>query len=331
MLTLTPHPDNVGLATLIDGKHTRPIYFHPTKNTELRLEIDDISTYNTQEFRDRFSLTRVQAETIMNHITNDTEPDGALQKVFFKVKTFVNNALYTEMDLRSSDQIIQVDFPKGKDTWGEHAIYCGSSGSGKTFALASKVQRNLDGKKRDRRKFFWVSAEFNKDKTLKTLKKDRYRYNFSGTDIGEQAFALSQYESREEFFEKEVRNVVEQLPPGSVLVVDDGLDSAIAGQLRPYIAMLLRTARHDGLSVHYIVHSIRSAAWSQQAHNSVKYFVLFPRSQRGKIRAYLNTDIGLTMREAREAVQDFGDAGRVLHVRIHAPQSLISEKLIRLI
>ena len=139
------------------------------------------------------------------------------------------------------------------------------------------------------------------------------------------------HESREEFFKNKVKNVIEQLEPGSVVIMDDPMDSAIAKQLRPYIATLLRTARHDAIGLMYIVHSIRSGSWSSQAHNSVKYFVLFPRSQRGKIRNYLNQEVGLTLKEARENVADFGDAGRVLQVRIHAPQCLISEKLIRLI
>ena len=330
MLTLTEHPDNVKLGVLVDGTTRKPIFFHPKKNPDLRLEVDDVSTYNTQEFRDRFSLTRVQAGLVMDHIKKNTEPEGGLQKIFFKVKNFVNDALYTEMDLRSSTQTIEVNFPDGNDTWPELSIVCGASNSGKTYFIASKIERNLNGKKKHRRKFFWVSAEFHKDKTLKRLKKDKYRYNFSGVDIGEQAFAMA-HESREEFFKNKVKNVIEQLEPGSVVIMDDPMDSAIAKQLRPYIATLLRTARHDAIGLMYIVHSIRSGSWSSQAHNSVKYFVLFPRHQRGKIRNYLNQEVGLTLKEARENVADFGDAGRVLQVRIHAPQCLISEKLIRLI
>ena len=331
MLTLTQHPDNQEIGTLIEGSHRQPIYFHPKKNPDLKIQVDDISGFNTQEFRDRFSITKIQANEIMQHITSDTEPEGALQGIFFKVKSFINNSLYVEMDLRTSEQRIEVNFPEGSDTWGELAICAGASGSGKTHFIASKVQRNLDGKKKNRRHFIWLSAEYHKDKTLKTLKKDKYRFFFTGVDIGEQAFAMSQYTTRKEFFENEVKALVDSASPGTVVICDDPMDSAIADYLRPYISGLLRTARHDGIGLMYIVHSIRSGSWSSQAHNSVKMFIVFPRSQRGKIRAYLNTEIGLTLREARENVQDFGDASRVMIVRIHSPQALISDKLIRLI
>ena len=331
MLTLTSHPENIKIAELIDGKSRSAIYFHPKKNADLQIQVDDIATFNTTEFRERFRITRLQANEIMNHLRNDTEPEGGLQSNFFKVKQYINNSLYVEMDLRSSEtQRIEVNFPPGNESWGELAIVVGASGSGKTYFIADKVKRNLDGKKKDRRRFVWVSAEYNKDKTLVHLKKDKYRPWFTGVDVGEMAFALSTL-SRQEFFEREVRDIVEQARPGTVIVFDDPMDSAISQQLRPYIATLLRTGRHDALGLMYIVHSIRSGSFSAQAHNSVKYFVLIGRSQKGKIRAYLNTEIGMTLKEARENVADFAEAGRSMIVRLHAPQAMIGDKLIRLI
>ena len=331
MLTLTDHPDNVQIAELIDGTKRTPIYFHPRKNVDLKIHVEDISEFNTEEFRERFAITRVQASEIMDHLKNDTEPEGSLQSVFFKVKSFINNSLFIEMDLRSSTtQRIEVNFPPGNSSWGELSIVCGASSSGKTYYIADKVKRNLDGHKKNRRRFIWVSAEWIKDKTVSVLKKDKYRPYVTGIDVGEQSFVMSTL-TRQAFFEREVRDVIDESQPGTVVIFDDPVDSAISQQLRPFISKLLRTARHDGIGLLYIVHSIKSGSWSSQAHNSVKYFVLFPRSQKGKIRNYLNQDVGLTMKESREHVTDFADSGRVMMVRIHAPQALIGEKLIRLI
>ena len=59
--------------------------------------------------------------------------------------------------------------------------------------------------------------------------------------------------------------------------------------------------------------------------------VLFPRSQRGKVRDFLNKEIGCTLAEARDHVHDFGQVARAMHVRLFSPQCLISKKLIRLL
>jgi len=331
MLTLTDHPSNIQIAELIDDKKRTPIYFHPKKNPALQIQVENIAEFNTEEFRERFSITRKQADEIVTHLQSGTEPEGSLQSIYFKVKTFISNSLYIEMDLRSSEsQRIEINFPPGNDTWGELSIVCGASGSGKTWFIMDKVRRNLDGPKKNRRRFIWISAEFNKDKTLVHLKKDKYRPYFTGIDVSEQSFVMSTL-TRQEFFEREVRDVVDQTQPGTVIVFDDPVDSSIAQQLRPFITSMLRTGRHDGIGLLYILHSIRSGSWSSQGQNSIKWFVVFPRSQKGKIRNYLNQDIGLTLKESREHVADFAESGRAMMVRIHSPQLIVSEKLLRLI
>ena len=85
MLTLTSHPENIQIAELIEAKKRTPIYFHPKKNADLRIQVDDISSFNTDEFRQRFQITRIQATESINHLKNNTEPEGGLQSNFFKV------------------------------------------------------------------------------------------------------------------------------------------------------------------------------------------------------------------------------------------------------
>ena len=92
-----------------------------------------------------------------------------------------------------------------------------------------------------------------------------------------------------------------------------------------------RVYRHQSVSLMVILHSIRSGAWSQQAYNSIRYLVLFPRSQKGKITNYLNQDIGLPLREARETVRSFSQTGRHMIVRLHSPECLIGPKLIKIL
>ena len=119
--------------------------------------------------------------------------------------------------------------------------------------------------------------------------------------------------------------------PSSVIMFDDAQDSAFPQQLRILITRMLRVGRHQNVNIMVILHSIRSAAWSTQAHQSCKYIVLFPRSQRGKIVQYLNRDLGIPLGKARDHVRAFSQSGRTMIVRLHAPELLLGEQLIRLI
>ena len=46
---------------------------------------------------------------------------------------------------------------------------------------------------------------------------------------------------------------------------------------------------------------------------------------------YLNKEIGLTLPESRRNIADFAQHARALTIRLHTPQCLISEKMVRLI
>ena len=85
----------------------------------------------------------------------------------------------------------------------------------------------------------------------------------------------------------------------------------------------------SGRSNHF--HRLRHGIWSQQAQSSCRYLTCFPRSNKNKIRDYLNKEIGLTLPESRRAISDFAQHARALTIRLHTPQCLISEKMVRLI
>ena len=81
----------------------------------------------------------------------------------------------------------------------------------------------------------------------------------------------------------------------------------------------------------YILHRIKSGAWSVQGHNSCRYFVLFPRSQKGAVTQFPSESMGLTLKQSRRNVADFGATGRAMTVQLFAPNTLIGPKLLRLI
>ena len=56
MITLHKHPDNIQLCKLSDKKKTIPVYWHPIRNPQLRMAVQDIKSFATEEMRDRFFI-----------------------------------------------------------------------------------------------------------------------------------------------------------------------------------------------------------------------------------------------------------------------------------
>ena len=330
MLTLKKQPDNVELCKLKHGKKLIPIYWHPVRTEELRLAVTNLGGFNNELFRDRFQLSEKQSEEILDNLNAGTTPEGPLQKPFFKVKRYISDNLYSEMHLSGSQELV-LPFPEGNTSWGEHAIYAGASGSGKTYDAISRILNNLNGPEKHRRRFTIISNEWHKDKTLEPLKAEKYRNWVHGIDVSETSLSNSEHDTPKQYFEKEVLPYVDQASPGQILFFDDPLDACCPQELRQIINRGIRTFRHNEVGVQFVLHNIRSGIWSSTASSNCKYFVLFPRSQRGKVRDYLNQEMGCTLREAREHVHDFAATGRAMYVRLFSPQCLINKKMIRLL
>ena len=328
MLTLHNSPDNVFVCNLVEGKQKTPVYWHPKINSELRNSVTDVGFFNTEYFRDRYELSREQASDIFDRLQRN-ETLETNQSKFFKVKRHVTDALETEMTLEGTDGRFEIEFPPGEQFEG-HTLICGGTSSGKTHYATQRILKNLKGPKKNRRQFIIFSAEWNADKTLSPLKHEKFRDYVHGVDCSERSVRDSQWANASEFYTNEVDFVVNSAPP-SCLVFDDAMDMAFPTEMRNLINRLLRVGRHQGVNIMVILHSLRSAAWSTQGHQSCKYLVLFPRSQKGKITQYLNRDLGIPLGKARDHVRAFSQSGRSMVVRLHAPELLLSDQLIRLI
>ena len=330
MLTLHDHPENVFLCEMRSGKKKHPIYWHPRKDKQLRMAVDSLQSFNTEKNRDKFKLSSNQMGDILKHIKSGTTPEDRLQTKFFKVKKFIDNSLYTTMDLTDSEQSLEVNYPDGCDSWGELEVCMGGSGSGKTTHLVQKFLRNLNGPKRNRRKFLWISNEYLIDKSLNELKKPKYNAYFRGIDISDSTYDHSEHQGADDFYEKEVGCEVDSLCRGSVVIFDDPMDTPIRKRVLAKINKMLRTCRHKSVGLAYVLHRIKSGNWSQQASSSCKFYTVFPKSSKGKIAEFLK-DQGLTAREARETVNDYADTDcRAMMIRLHAPNAFINKKLLRL-
>lgn len=330
MLTLKKHKDNIQIATLVQNRRQTPVFWHPIIQEDLMNNVSDLNAFNSSYFRDRFELSDQQASDIFTGLTAQ-EVVESNQSKFFKVKRHIRDSLLSEMDISDTSGEFQIDFGQNPTEYNSHALIIGGTGSGKTRFFTDMALRNLNGPKHLRRNFLIISAEWDGDSTLKPLKADKYKQFVHGIDVSENGLKDSEWNSPADFFKNEVQLKVEYARPGTVIFADDNMDSCCPHELRRMINRGLRVFRHKKLNLWVVLHSIRSGSWSQQAYNSIRYLVLFPRSQKGKITNYLNLDLGLPLKEARETVRQFAQTGRTLICRLHAPECLIGPQLIKLI
>ena len=334
MITLKKTEDGIEIAKLYESDNDRnptPVYWYPKKDLKLKMGVDDVSDYiGSTDFRDYYKLSVLEAQAIAEALKRGKDvPDGkkGLQNKFFTVKKDLERKLYTEMDLGDSQQFLRVDFPTKKSEWSGLHITIGSSGSGKTHHTVDLIKANLNGPRRERRQFVYASTEMNKDTTLKALMGDRYMGFVRGVDLSDDAFEESETGSVDDWFQKEIKPFLTNIPPGSHVVLDDPKDSQAAMPLLSWQNTAYRTLRHKGIGMTSIQHSMRGGRWSSQAYSSVKFVHTFPRgSGKGKLVDYLSKDIGMPLRLAREYVQRFAEQGRLMTVRMHSPACLIGPK-----
>ena len=334
MLTFENGKEHVEISKIKQSKNKKltPVYWSPIIREELRNSIDDLSYYfQNENFTDSFELSRQQAQSIKEAMEDNCVCERYQQK-HFRCKRFIHDSLNTEMDLSDTDQTFTFMFPPGGDTYGWSHFVCGSSGAGKTRFCADLLEGNMNGPKKDRRNFIYISNEFNIDKTLTPLKADKYKDNFTGIDISENTIRESQY-GPEEFFENEVKMRIDTAPRGTICVCDDCPDShpIVAEAMRNLIIKLQRVGRHTGVGLIFLLHKLSSGLWSSQAYSSCKNIVVFPRSMKNKIRDLMEKEMGITRKEAKRHLREFSQTGRAMIMHMHQPAFLQNDKLIRLL
>lgn len=328
MLSLHKTPEAIKICDIVKGNRKVGVaYWHPVSNDKYKNTYENIQDFNDGHFRDMFELSKEQAESILLGIESDTVIES---KKYFQVKRHIKEALQISMDLKDTPESFQFNFLPQKQ-FTPHLLVVGSTNSGKTWWMKELCLRNLKGKKEDRRNFIIISAQYHRDKTLKELRHEKYSKWVTGIDAGEDGLKNSEYDNPEEFFKNEIARRIEYAEPGTVIFADDYRDTCCSEQMRQLINRGLRVYRHMGITLCLVLHSLRSGVWSSQAHNSVGYMVLFPRSQKNKIIQFFNQELSIPMKESRELVRKFSADSRVMMVGKHMPEVLIGDKLIHLI
>ena len=318
---------HVEICKMISGKKRTPIYWKPFIDEKYKNKVTDVSHFNTVALRNQFEITNTESNIIFGHLKKKTEPEGNAK--FFKIKKHINTSLLTEMDISDTKNQFIVEFEDDVNEFTNHTLVCGSTNSGKSYWVVNMILENL--KSKHKRNFIIFSSEWKTDKTLDRLKREEFEEYITGVGISERDIKESEYDNAEDYFNHEVKLRSEHAKRGTILVFDDFQDSAFPTHMRRFLNRGLRVFRHEGISIIMILHSLRSGNYSSTAYNSIKWLVLFPRSQKAKIIAFLNQDLGMTLKNARKITHRFAQQGRTMICRIHAPECFIGNKLVKLI
>ena len=341
MISLDKGPEAKELCRMYTGdpsEHTgkmegTPVYWLPRKNAKYRMSVDDADEYlKTVHFRVRYKLSKEQHLKLQECLLRDNCPEDDnkdLIRKFYTIREDLEQRLYEEMEL-GDDQYFRVDFPEKRKEWSKHFIKIGSTSSGKTWHSVSKALSNLQGPRKERRQFVYVSTELEHDDTLKKLMAKRYEQWVTGVDSSQEAFDKWSDEHGNDvqaWFDQEILPDLKNAPKGGHIFLDDSPDSPAYKQLMKWQNRAFRTLRHSGVGITSIQHSIRGRNWTSQSYSSVFAVILFPNgSGKGKIVRFLADDIGLGVRRARQLVKEFAEGGRTLQIRMWSPSCLVGDR-----
>ena len=167
----------------------------------------------SEEFRERYDLTRNEAKQLKRAIQSDIVPESKLKTKFYTVRKDLNKRLYTEIDLRGTNHTITWRYPTDVKAWPYSQIFIGGSNSGKTFLVTSQIEEALKRKKK--RKFLYISPELESDTTLKKLlNSKRHQKYFQGISVSDEALEESE-KDLETFWKQDVEKHLLAQPPGT--------------------------------------------------------------------------------------------------------------------
>jgi hypothetical protein len=284
----------------------------------------------SDEFRERYTLSRREANDLRQALRSDIVPDGSLKERFYRIRKDLNERLYTEIDLRGTDKKIEWRYPQKTSQWSTSTILIGSSGVGKTTKVVNEIFEAL--RRQKKRRFVYVSPELSTDVSLKKLlNSKRLQKYFVGVDVSDSAFDEWQKENEgttpDMWWDRVVFPILNDQPPGTHFVLDDAPDAKIHKYLQKWLIKTLRTGRHRGHGVSSIQHNVRGAKWTSQSFSSVKWVVLFPRGGgKGKQIEWLYENLGVNRKRGRELVEIFAEHGRYMTCHQWSPTVLFGEK-----
>ena len=306
----------------------KPVYTQFKKDDKIRIPpFRDSQTYlDSDEFRERYGLSRKDGKELKKSIQSDIVPESKLKSKFYEIRRDLNQRLYNEIDLRGTDKTISWKFPMKPKQWATTSLVIGSSGVGKTHLVRSWIEEALKRKKK--RKFIYISPEFEVDTTLQKLRNNgRWKNYFRGIDVSDKAFKDSEKGSAAAWWDETIYPILDKAEEGVTVILDDAPDAMVNRQLQKYLIKTLRTGRHRKVAVISIQHNVRGGKWTSQSFSSVANIFLFPRGGgKGKQVEFMNETLGLTRRRANELVDIFSESSHWMAIHSWSPVVVYGEK-----
>lgn len=306
----------------------KPVYTQFKKEEKKRIPpFRDSQKYlDSDEFRERYSLSRNDSNMLKKAIRSNIVPESKLKSKFYEVRRDLNTRLYSELDLRGTDKQISWKFPQDPKKWATTTLVIGSSGVGKTHLVRSWIEEAL--KRKRKRTFIYISPEFEVDETLKKLRNNkRWKNYFRGVDVSDKAFKEADQGTPEQWWDEAIFPVLDNAEEGSTIILDDAPDCVVYKQLQKFLIKYLRTGRHRKVAVVSLQHNVRGGKWTSQSFSSVKTVVLFPRGGgKGKQVDFLNETLGLTRKRANQLCELFSESGRWMAIHSWSPAVLYGPK-----
>ena len=306
----------------------KPVYTRFKKEEALRIPPfrDSTKYLDSEEFRERYSISRKEGKELKESLRSNIVPESKLKTKFYEIRRDLNTRLYTELDLRGGNDVIQYKFPQNPKQWKTTTLVIGSSGVGKTYLVRQWIEEALRRAKKF--KFYYVSPEFSLDTTLQKLRNNkRWQKWFVGIDVSDKAFKEAAQDSPEQWWDEVIFPILNGAEIGSVIVMDDSPDAVVYKQLQRFLIKYLRTGRHKSVAVISLQHNVRGGKWTSMAFSSVKNIVLFPRGGgKGKIVDFMTETLGLTRRKASNLCELFAESGRWMAIHSWSPVFLYGPK-----
>ena len=306
----------------------KPVFTQFKKEEKKRIPpFRDSQKYlDSDEFRERYSLSRNDSRMLKKAIRSNIVPESKLKSKFYEVRRDLNTRLYSELDLRGTDNQISWKFPQDPKKWATTTLVIGSSGVGKTHLVRSWIEEAL--KRKRKRTFIYISPEFEVDETLKKLRNNkRWKNYFRGVDVSDKAFKEAEQGTPEQWWDEAIFPVLDNAEEGSTIILDDAPDCVVYKQLQKFLIKYLRTGRHRKVAVVSLQHNVRGGKWTSQSFSSVKTVVLFPRGGgKGKQVDFLNETLGLTRKRANQLCELFSESGRWMAIHSWSPAVLYGPK-----
>ena len=160
MLTLHKNTETKEICMLVEGKKRIPIYWFPIHKKELRNSVDNLNSFNSEDFRDVHELSKEQANDIFKGLASNAVTEKHQSK-YFKVKKYISDELYTTMNISDTKGQFEIQFDTNNTEYTGHILICSGTGGGKTYWAVQTLLKMLKGSKKTRRHVLVISSEWN--------------------------------------------------------------------------------------------------------------------------------------------------------------------------